>query len=156
MLECGQISKGKRQQMMKALIVPSDNTRSWTVPDGETITMELGAPFDFSFKYDQDEETISVDGKSIFITGAAGESYQRLWNCVPTPELISRKKGTKRGKELQKLRHAGSQQELDQGWEWAWYPFNATIEKSKKGEIVELQLFEKKNKLFGKIESEWR
>ena len=36
-----------------------------------------------------------------------------------------------------------------------WFPMSKRIDK-KKSETLEVQLFEKKNKLFGKIESEWK
>ena len=152
----GRVSKGKRQQMMKALILPSKGAPSYTVSEGETTTIEIGGPYGFDFSYDQGREKINIAGKNIVVTGAGGETYQRLWNCAASPEINFRGKGGGRGAKLLKMRVAGSQQEMESSWDFAWYPFDEEIEKKKKGETVELQLFEKKNKLFGKIESDWR
>ncbi|MEW6072341.1 MAG: hypothetical protein AB1726_07035 [Planctomycetota bacterium] len=155
-LVAGRVSKGKRDQLMKALIVPPKTPPTYTVAEGETTTIEVGAPYGFDFTYEQTPELIKIPGRSVVVTGCGGETYQRLWNCVVQPEVNARKAGTGRGGKLDKLTSAGSQQEVDRGWEWAWYPFDAEIEKNQVGETVELQLFEKKNKLFGKIESRWK
>ena len=39
---------------------------------------------------------------------------------------------------------------------FAWVPYNGTVEKKKVGSPLQIQLVEKKNKLFGKVESEWK
>ena len=39
---------------------------------------------------------------------------------------------------------------------YVWFPFDGKVAKKKSGEDVEVRLFEKKNKLFGKIESDWK
>ena len=106
----GQVSKGKRQQTMKALILPGDNTRTWSVGAGETMTVELGAPFGFDFDFSQDEETLTIQGGSVVVTGKSKETYQRLWNCVVHPEVMIRKAGTRRGNKEKKLRSAQSQE----------------------------------------------
>lgn len=151
----GQISKGKRQQMMKALVLPSEEMTTWIVGEGETVEVELGQPYGFDFEYSQGYNDFEVVGQSIVVTGMGGETYQRLWNCVVQPEVHVRKKGSTRGAKEEKLRPAGSQQEMDD-WINGWFPFSKKIDKSKKGDDLELMLFEKKNKLFGKIESTWR
>jgi len=54
---------------------------------------------------------------------------------------------------------AGSQEDLDAhkyDWRTAWFPISEPIDKPMPGEKFEVQLFEKKNKLFGKIESDWK
>ena len=54
------------------------------------------------------------------------------------------------------MKGAGSQQEIsDNGYKYAWFPFDLII--AKKSDVNhEAQLFQKKNKLFGKVESDWR
>ncbi len=158
-LFCGQVSTGKRTQMLKALVLAAPETKTWRVIAGETLKVELGAPFGFDFKFTQDEETISVEGPSVVVTGRGGETYQRFWNCVPMPEVNVRKAGATKGKKEEKLIPVGSQEELiDAGndYRFAWFPLNKQFPKPKKGEPVELQLVEKKNKLFGKVESDWQ
>lgn len=158
-LYCGQVSKGKRRSMMKALMLPSTSMRSWTVKPGQTTTLELGGPFGFDFTFKQDDETVSVIGDSIVVTGKNGETYQRLWGCVVQPEVFVRRQGAKKGKGAVKMKPVLSQQELEMHQNdrrWTWFPITKDFNKKKKGQDVELQLFQKKNRLFGKIQSDWK
>lgn len=159
-LLAGQLTSGKRAQMMKALILPpGKNSRTWRVAAGETVKVELGAPFGFAFELTQDESTVKLDGNSIVVTGRGGETYQRLWNCVLAPEVLLRKEGTTKGKKGAKLVPAGSQEDLQahkDDYRVCWFPIAEPIEKPNPGDTLEVQLFEKKHKLFGKIESEWK
>jgi hypothetical protein len=157
-LYTGQVSKGKRDQLAKALVCPSSNTPTWRVDPGQTAVVELGAPFGFDFDFTQDDERVTVDGGSIVVTGRGRETYQRLWNCVVHPELESRRAGSSRGGKEGKLRSAESQEDITDNqndFSLAWRPFNYEFDKKKPGETLELQMLEKKNKLFGKIESDW-
>ena len=59
------------------------------------------------------------------------------------------------------VRHVGelSQEELEvqkYDYQTIWFPVGEPIAKPNAGEELEVQLFEKKNKLFGKIESSWK
>ncbi|MEX1025437.1 MAG: hypothetical protein WD226_10215 [Planctomycetota bacterium] len=154
----GQLSKGKRAQTMKSLILPGAKAPTWSVAEGETTKVELGAPFDFVFDVDQTDETVSVVGASIGIVGQAGEVYQRFWNCVPQPEVNVREEGRRKGSEVGKLKPADSQEAVSDAGDYkvAWFPRDDTFDKKKSGETVEVQLFEKKNKLFGKVGTSWR
>src|SRR6185503_13944414 len=78
----GQIASGKKDQTMKALILPGSKSRTWKVGAGETTKLELGMPLTLDFAVRQDEETVTVDAKSLVVIGRGGETYQRLWNCV--------------------------------------------------------------------------
>jgi hypothetical protein len=156
-LYAGRFSKGKRSQLAKALILPGKNTLTWSVSAGGKTTAELGAPFGFDFEFTQDEQSVTVKGPSVVVTGRGHETYQRLWNCVPTPDVFLRRAGTKRATDDEAMRTAESAEDLtDKGYPSAWFPFDLSIEKKKEGEALEVQLVEKKNKLFGKIESDWR
>lgn len=155
----GQVASGKKAQMMKALVLPGENTRSWRVGPGETTKLELGAPFTFDFAVQQDAETLTVVGPTIVVVGRGGETYQRLWNCVVTPDVNLRKVGSTRGKKEEELTPIGSQEELqdhENDYRTAWFPIGKPIPKPTPGETFEAQLFQKKHKLFGKIESDWK
>ncbi|MEM7310507.1 MAG: hypothetical protein AAF682_27780 [Planctomycetota bacterium] len=152
----GQVSKGKKAQMSKALVVPTDDTEVWTIEADKTTTINLGGPFKYDFYAEQDEEQVTVIGTSINVRGVANESYQRLWNCVARPDVSIRQEGKKRGTKGEGMKRADTQQEVtDNGFKYAWFPFDMSLNK-KSGDNFEAQLFEKKNKLFGKIESDWR
>jgi hypothetical protein len=158
-LFAGMVASGKKQQRMKALIMPGENARSWSVKPGETTKMELGAPFEFDFDVVQDENTITVKGDTIVVVGRGGETYQRLWNCVLTPEVNLRKAGTSRGKKEKELVPISSQEALETvEWDFraVWFPVGEPIRKPSPGDTCEVQLFQKKHKLFGKIESDWK
>ena len=58
------------------------------------MTVQLGAPFVFDFNMSQDAKTVKIEGKSVLVVGRGKETYQRLWNCVATPEVYLRKAGT--------------------------------------------------------------
>ncbi|NOT31583.1 MAG: hypothetical protein HOP15_14135 [Planctomycetes bacterium] len=154
----GQVASGKKAQMLKALVLPGANARSWKVGAGETVKLELGAPFVFDFKYAQNEESVTVEGPTIVVTGRGGETYQRLWNCVLAPEVHLRKVGSSRGKKEEELVPAGSIEELET-LEWdmraAWFPIGKPITKPSP-DPVEVMLFQKKHKLFGTVESDWK
>jgi hypothetical protein len=156
----GEVASGKKSQMMKALLLaPPNSGRSWKVGPGETTKVELGAPFGFAFDFTQDDEQVKIEGTSIVVTGRGGETYQRLWNCVLAPEVNLRKAGSGKGKKEGKLTAVESQEQLQDfknDYRMAWFPIGEPIKKANPGDKVEVQLFEKKHKLFGKVESEWR
>jgi hypothetical protein len=160
-LYVGQVVTGKKQQAMKALILPRTSARTWKVEKGGTTKVELGAPFGFDFRVTQDDKTLTVEGKSICVVGRGGETYQRLWNCVLAPEVNVRKEGSKKGKKEAKLVAVGSQEQLqdpegaNNDYAYCWFPMNKPISKPAEGNC-EAQLFEKGHKLFGKIESDWK
>ncbi len=154
----GRVSKGKREQIAKALIVPPEKARSYEVTAGQTVKVELGAPFGFEFSVRQSDEKVTVVGDSVVVSGRGGETYQRLWNCVVTPEASVRKAGSKKGGKAEEMRTATAQEDInaaDGDYAVAWFPWDTDLPK-KKGEEAEVQLSMKKHKLFGKIESEWR
>lgn len=156
-LFCGELRKGKKIQTMKTLILPGEETPSWSVAAGETGAVELGAPFGFSFAFDEDGKRITVPGNTVVVTGAAGERYERPWNCVAQPSASYRKKGDKKGSKAEEFGFVGTQEEVVAGgWPVAWFPKDLVIDKKGLGDDSEVQLTEKKHKLFGKIESTWK
>lgn len=156
-LYCGELRKGKKIQTMKTLILPGEETPSWTVATGETEQVALGGPFGFGFTFEEEGKTIAVAGNSVVVTGVSGERYERAWNCVAKPSASYRKKGEKKGSKAAEFGTVGTQEEIiDGGWPVAWFPKDLVLTKKGLIEASEVQLTEKKHKLFGKIESTWK
>ena len=122
------------------------------------VDMKFSAgPCEFDFDVIEDEETVMIPGASVVVVGSANERYERAWRCVPKPEVSIRKKGSKKGSKSVKMPGLTSQDELySLGWVTAWHPRDLLIEKKASEKDVEVQLTEKKNKLFGKLASDWK
>lgn len=157
-LFAGELRKGKRKQAVKAVILPGQGGTSWTVKvDGETV-VELGEPYAFDFDFTVDGALLAVAGESVRVVGAGGERYERLWGCRPRPEVSWREAGDKRGSKPEEMEVMLDVDQLtEHGFEQAWYPFTLEVDLGQEPEGgVEVQLTEKKNKLFGKVESPWK
>jgi hypothetical protein len=154
----GMISKGKKKQLMKAVVVPGEDTGSWDIlEEGGEQTIELGAPFGFDFKAEIDDREILVSGTSVVVVGRGGERYERVWGAVPRPGVSYRKAGSKRGTKPEDMPRIMDQAQITEyGWASAWFPRDIVMQRRGGAEDIELQLTEKKNKLFGKIESVWK
>ena len=157
----GLIRKGKKQQVMKSLILPGRRTPAWIAEAGKTTVVPFGAPYSFDFSQTLKDGMLTVKGSSVTLIGASFERYERLWNCVAKPELAWRKAGTKRGSKPEKFPiledlNARDEQGKSHDPGETFHPLDLTVEtKLKDTEGVEVQLIEKKNKLFGAIESAW-
>jgi hypothetical protein len=153
----GVVHKGKKKQMMKALIIPGEGSGHYDVLAGEEIDVEIGAPYGFDFEASVDDSSVLVVGKSVVVVGRGGERYERVWNAVPRPDVTVRKAGSKRGSKPETMDLVMDQQAIyDTGdWAVAWFPRDIEVV-NKAGDDAEVQLVEKKNKLFGKIESVWK
>jgi hypothetical protein len=158
-LFCGELRKGKKRQAVKSLILPGKKTPSYSVADGETAKVELGAPFGFDYRFTRGADKITLEGASVVVTGKAEERYERVWGAVPRPEVSWRKEGAKRGSKGEEMDVVMDLDGINQhGFNGAWSPIDMTFEVKgvDEGEKVELQLAEKKNDLFGSIESSWK
>jgi hypothetical protein len=152
----GEVRKGKKRQQQKALIAPSKGMQNWDVRKGETTVVQLGAPFGFDFRTRLDEGVLTIEGASVVATGAAGERYERAWQCVPQVEAAWRKSGTKKASKAEKMARVLDNEGINTlGWAAAWFPLDLQME-AKGVEQVEVQLVDKKHDLFGKVESAWR
>ncbi len=154
----GELRKGKRRQVVKSVILGGSGTK-YQVKSGETTTVTIGAPYRFQFDWSLAGDVLEVPGRSVVVVGNGGERYERLWNAVPRPEVSWRKAGSKRGSKPEDMKVVLDQDALFEpgGWRKSWHPLDFTMEiGSVPEEGIEVQLVEKKNKLFGKIESEWK
>ncbi len=150
----GLLTKGKKMQVMKAVILPSNSSPAYDVKEGQNVVVTLGAPFAFDFDVTKQEDTVTVKGLSVQVIGAGGEAYDRFYGSVPRPEASVRKAGSKRGFANEKMRPGESQDDIAKfGWHQCWKPLDVIF--PSKGAEVQIHLYEKKNKLFGAIESAW-
>ncbi len=160
-LFAGELRQGKKAQTMKCLILPGSDTRKWTVKAGQETVVALGGPFKFEFAFEAADEAVTVKGKSVAVVGSARERYERLWNCVPRPEVSIRKAGTKKGGKPERMGIVMDLLERNEDGSYkytemdTWRPVDSAF-KIAKGEAIEVQIVEKKNKLLGEIESDWK
>jgi hypothetical protein len=156
----GEVRQGKKQQTQKALILPPSTPLRWTVEAGKTTKVELGGPFGFDFKTARTADGVTVIGKSVVVTGARGERYERPWNCVAHPEASVRKQGQKKGGTPEALEQVLDLMAIDDEGEYryglndAWFPLDTTV--LFVGDAFEVQLTERRHPLFGKVESAWK
>ena len=152
----GGISEGKRSAIKKAIIIAGEGTPTWRVPEGEAVEVEMGKPFKFDFFVEDLGDSVQIVGESIAVVGAGGERYERPWNNRPFPEASVRKIGSKRGGKPEDLFSQLDQDTLYANWNRGFFPASLVMPKPKGAEDgVEVQLTEKKNDLFGKLESDW-
>ncbi|MEC8495545.1 MAG: hypothetical protein VXZ39_11505, partial [Planctomycetota bacterium] len=154
-LAFGLVRKGKKMQQMKAVILPTEGMERILVKPGETTVIGYGSPYKFDFKFETDGRNVTVDGKSVRILGSGGEAYDRFYNCVPYVDVGVRRKGGKRANASMRMKPVVDNLGLEKhGWPGMWKPITDTV--PLKEAEVEVQLVEKKNKLFGKVESDWK
>lgn len=154
----GMVSKGKKKQLLKSIILAGEDTVTWDLlEEGGEVAIELGSPFGFDFKAEIDEHEIFVTGKSVVVVGRGGERYERVWGAVPRPAVSYRKAGSKRGTKPEDMGRIMDQDQINEfGWASAWFPRDTILQRRGGAKEIEVQLTEKKNKLFGKIESVWK
>lgn len=158
---CGEIRAGKKQQVAKCMILAGPNTKKFTVTAGAETVVKLGGPFNIEFTAEKGEEQVKVKGKSVTVVGCSFERYERMWNCSLRPEISWRKAGTKKGSKPERMVVIQDLYEQDEkgAFKWntsdTWRPADSVVA-IKKGDSVEVQLVEKKNRLLGELESDWR
>lgn len=154
----GLVTKGEKKQLVKAMILPGPNSPTYEVIEGGSATVTVGAPFDFIFDKEVAAETIKIIGSSVTVVGAGGERYERVYGAVPRPEVSYRKTGSKRGSKPETMDIVQDRDGFDRkgGYAAMWKPLDLEIPKKENEDSIEVQLSEKKNKLFGKIDGTWR
>lgn len=143
-----------REKEAKALMLAGD-AEPFAVTAGGTTELELGEPFRFEFSESEVADGIKVRGGNVRIAGAGGEHYYRWWGCVPKPSIQVRAPGgswkeagvMERIEDIDTLAARGSD-----GWNDAWWPLDTTVP-NEIGDEYEVRLVEKKNPLFGTIDS---
>ena len=156
-LFAGFMSVGKRVAIQKTAILPGVGTPNWKVSEGETVEVELGGPFGFDFLTEDLGESVKILGASVVVTGMNDERYERPWNCRPYTLASIRKSGAKKGGKPEKMMSNLDQNTLYSDWALGFHPQDLELpKKGIKEDGFEVQLTEKKNKLFGKIESDWK
>lgn len=154
-LAYGELRKGKKKQMQKCVILPARNAGTYDVTKDGTTVITLGAPFGFDFVTKPEEGKLTVTGRSVVVTGSAGERYERTWQCVPKVEASWRKQGAKKVEKSFKMSVPASNDIIQKlGWDAMWFPLDLEMHDIK-GD-AEVQLVDKKHDLFGKVESEWK
>lgn len=155
-LYCGGIREGKgKDSIIKAYMAPPKDGLSIEVLADSETELELGGPFSFDVAFTTSKNKLIVQGTTLTVVGLGGERYHRIWNARAQPEISSNNKQKGRGKKAGKMRLIEDQQTLsEEGYEKAWKALNLEVTGSF-AEGAFIRLAEKKNKLFGKIESDW-
>jgi len=150
----GMVSKGRGLQRMKAVILPGPESPKYVVEEGERVDIEVGKPYKFLFQYDVTEDEVTVKGDTIQVLGAGGEVYDRFYLCVPYVDISLREEGARRGGAAEGMKPVVDNQGIaDHGWSRMWKPLDGKL--PNRFDAVEVQMTERKNDLFGKIESDW-
>jgi len=141
---------------MKALMIRGESA-SFTVREDDEMKVELGGPFAFDFTWSLVEDEVRVKGDSVRVRGCGGEHYHLLWNCRALPEVHVRPAGRNAWSLVGQMELLGKAKEVDdlgpEGWAMAWTPLDILVE-NKYGDEVEVRLHERKNGLFGRIDSD--
>jgi hypothetical protein len=117
-------------------------------PEG-VATLELGAPFALTTNATLDGTVLTVNGRALHVTGAAGERYVRMVGETLFGVEVSVKGAKPTELAMPSTDDAGAD------WERLYFPMDATIEWKKTDKpVVELLL--KKHAWFGKITGEIR
>ncbi len=150
----GRIETGKGAQAKQAWIFKG-KCEPVEVKAGETVTLDLGAPYTIDFETDSKSKSVVVRGKSLVVSDKSGAIVGRIYDELPFPEVSARLKGggaLGKPKEMAKI----STETLNKDNAAAWFPGDLTIDKSEK-QIVEVQLSLKKHGLLGgPFTSEWK
>lgn len=141
---------------MKALMIRGD-AETFTVREGDEMKVTLGGPFAYDFTWSLVEDEVRVKGDSVHVRGIGGEHYHLLWNCRAVPEVHVRPAGRSAWSQVGVMELLGKAKDVDdlgpEGWAMAWTPLDLLVE-NKYGDEVEVRLHERKNGLFGRIDSD--
>ncbi|MBL8863012.1 MAG: hypothetical protein JNK02_13525 [Planctomycetes bacterium] len=155
----GEVRKGKKRQVQKAVILPSRTATNYDVRPGQTTVVTLGAPYSFDYVSVFADGKVKIQGATVVVTGVGGERYERVWNAVTRPEVAWRKKGQKKAAGSARMAVIADTETLyergNQGWLDVWFPLDLELE-AKGADAVEIHLSDDKHKLFGKVESPWK
>jgi hypothetical protein len=154
-LAYGRISKGKKTNMDQARIYIGDSS-PFEVKEGETTTIEMGAPYKLTFRTRDHVEGTELDARSLRIFGRGGEEYAMLYNEPLRPTLEVRDGADRKVGKPRELRQAGmSEWEIDELNNVLWFPLDEVVQVPR-GESYSLRLTQKAHGLLGgPFESDW-
>jgi hypothetical protein len=145
-----------REKDAKALMVNGDS-QSFDVTAGALTKVQLGGPFGYEFSSALVPDGVRIRGESVHVVGIGGEHYHLLWNCRTAPEVHLRKTGGGSWIQVGELELIDGVQGISDfdgdGWAAAWTPLDKVLQ-NKLGDDVEVRLHERKNPLFGRIDSD--
>ncbi len=145
---------GRRTEVVE---IRQGKSKPFPVKEGETFTLELGAPFEYDFKVtkerEKDKEKFSLRGRDIKIYGKSGEFYTRMYPDFPLPEVeVKREKGGVLAKD--KMRFI-EQADFNKDISLAWFPRDYDFDpKGQKGKF--LYKLTSESKILGKISCDFK
>lgn len=133
---------GKEGEM---LVLPHPTLpMSVDVTAAELATLELGEPFALTTTATLDGTNLTVSGRTLHVTGKAGERYVRFWGAPLYGTEIEIK-----GAKPAELR-APTVEEANADWERLFFPVDTVVE-LRKAEKPAIELSLKKHAWFGKL-----
>lgn len=151
----GRIETGKAAQTRQAWIFKGESP-AFEVKEGETTTVELGAPYTVTFATSSSEDSVVVKGKSLLIHDRSGAIVGRIYDEVPFFDVAARHAGGGSSIGRPKAMARITTELFNEDSTAAWFPADFTVAKPKSAE-VEVQLTLKKHALLGgPITSEWK
>lgn len=151
----GRIETGKAAQGKQAWIFKGDSP-AFEVKEGETTTLDLGAPYTVTWKAEDQGNALVIDGKSLLVREKSGAIVGRIYDEIPYFEVASRPKDSTGSGGKPKAMSKISTETFNSDNVAAWFPANFVIEKAKSAEL-EVQLSLKKHALLGgPFTSEWQ
>ncbi|MFT7465356.1 MAG: hypothetical protein ACI9EF_003721 [Pseudohongiellaceae bacterium] len=151
----GRIAKGNKTSMDQVRMYAGDSA-PFEVREGETTTLELGAPYKLVFKTKSHADGIEVDGRSLRIYGRSGEEYAMLFDDPLQPLLeVQDRAGRKVGKPFSMRQAAVSDWQVDTVGNVLWFPLNEVIAVPR-GETYQMRMTQKAHSLLGgPLQSDW-
>ncbi|MEW6741961.1 MAG: hypothetical protein AB1486_04300 [Planctomycetota bacterium] len=154
----GLVSNGKTGVSNQSCLILKGRSKPFNVRKGETVTLQLGEPYEFDFRTREEGEDFVLEGRSLQVYGRGGELYIKFWDEAPMPKVSVRTKGGKviaRGESMAKPTYEEYKTSPD-GVLKLFFPLDFRMPKKGK-EPYEAQLELKKHKLLNAgITSPWK
>lgn len=152
----GRIAKGAKTSQDQVRIYTGDSA-PFTVADGKTTKLELGAPFALRFRLKRDGGEVLLDTRTIRVFGRFGEEYAMFFDEALQPTVEVRDGDGKKVGKPTKLRQVGvGEWERNTGADnILWFPYEHRVEAAA-DQVLEMKLTQKAHSLIGgPLESDW-
>ncbi|MFK7742859.1 MAG: hypothetical protein AB8H80_21285 [Planctomycetota bacterium] len=168
----GRMVHGKGARVQMAQIYPSDESESFVIKEGETLTLEMGAPLRIEFVKEGSGKDVTIDATSIHVRDKSGLMITAMHGMSIDCDVMAAKNEKGKGKKeigsfvpftSAELIGTASQNYPNLGFLIATYPLPKGY---KEGELkltaelpaegMKVGLFVKKHKFFGKLETVWK